>query len=187
VGERFGDLARDERKRFGMRALPLLVATAMLVSLAACGDDDGDSSGNTTSSSSDAPESRSEVVHTFEGHDFTCEDALDINPEVGCSDEIVDVWEEWGQNLPDYVDSGQLGPLNDDSWAVGDVAFAGVMACVISDGGGDEQDFIDYMQDPDNQTQLDELAGTELLPAWFAAGQVLCPTGFSSSGDQVTP
>jgi hypothetical protein len=161
---------------------------ALSVTAAACGgDDDEGAASSSTTPTSDVPESRSDVIHTFEGQDFTCEDALDINPEVGCSDEIVDVWEEWGQNLPDYVDSGQLGPLNDESLAVGDIAFAGVMACVISDGGGDEQDFIDYMQDPDNQTQLDALSGTELLPAWFAAGKVLCPTGFSSSGDQVTP
>jgi hypothetical protein len=126
-------------------------------------------------------------VHTFEGQEFTCEEALDINPEVGCPDDVVEVWEEWGQNLDDYVDSGELGPLNDESFAVGDVAFAGVMACVVTTSGGDEQDFIDFMQDPDNETQLDELSGTELLPAWFAAGEVLCPSGFTSGGDRITP
>jgi hypothetical protein len=167
------------------------VVLALCVTTLACGGDDedsGDTNAETTETTAEpASESRSDVVHTFEGQDFTCEEALDINPEVGCPDDVVEVWEEWGQNLDDYVDSGELGPLNDESFAVGDVAFAGVMACVVTTGGGDEQDFIDYMQDPDNETQLDELSGTELLPAWFAAGEVLCPSGFATSGDRVTP
>jgi hypothetical protein len=166
--------------------MPVLRAALVIVALCgvvtACGDDETDSE----SSSTTTVESRSDVVHTLEGTELTCEEALDINPEVGCPDDVVEVWEEWGQNLPDYVDSGQLGPLIDESYAVGDVAFAGVMACVIADGGGDDQDFIDFMTDPYNQTQLEDLQGTELLPAWFEAPQSLC-TGFSSSGDQVTP
>jgi hypothetical protein len=178
-----------------MHALrPVLVTLALIIGLAGCGDDSADDEGGGTSSSRDADttdepagESASAVTHTFEGNAFTCEEALDINPEVGCPEDVVDVWEEFGQNLPDFVDSGRLGPLNDESFAVGDVAFAGVMACVISFGGGDEQDFIDYIQDPDNETQLEELSGTELLPAWFEAPKSLCTDAGRSSGDHVTP
>lgn len=163
-----------------MRALRIVwVLVALCCAVTACGDDDGDSASSSNDSTSNdsttgtSSESRSDVVHTFEEQEFTCEEALDIN--IGCSDEIVAIWEEWGDNLPDFVSSGQLGPLNDESYRAVDVAFAGVMACVVSEGGGDEQDFIDIMHDPENRTGFEDLAGTELLPAWFEAGTSLCP------------
>ena len=145
---------------------------------AGCGGDGADSEATASTAreaatSSSASESRSEVEHTFDGRRYTCEEALDIS--VGCNDEIVEVWEKWGENLPDYVSSGQLGPLNDAAYRVEDVAFAGVLACIVSENGGDEQDFIDLVQDPENRTGLEDLDGTELLPAWFEAGSSLCP------------
>jgi hypothetical protein len=169
-----------------------LVILAVAASVAGCGDDDdagsGAGSSTTSTTSSEAPRSNSDVVHTYEGKEFTCEETLGIDPEVGCSDDIVAVWEEWGQDLGDYVNSGRLGPLNDESsFSFEDAAYAGVIACVIREGGGDEQDFIDFMRDPENNTQLEELSGTELLPAWFAADRVLCPTGFATGSDMTTP
>jgi len=165
------------------RSVGVVLALGALVP--GCGDDDdggGQASGASSSSTtSGRPDSRSGVTYTFDGQEYTCEEALDVNPEQGCGDEIVAVWERWGENLPDYVSSGQLGPLNDESISGQDVAYAGVMACVISNGDGDEQDFIDFMQDPKQRTGLEELSGTELLPAWFEARVSLCPV--ASGGD----
>ena len=168
----------------------VLSILAVGVALAACGEDDeggARSSQGTSTTQESAGRSASDVTHTFEGTELTCEEALDINLETGCTDEIVDVWEEWGQNLPDYVSSGQLGPLNDESFRAMDVAFAGVMACVITVDGGDEQDFIDEMHDPANRTGFEDLSGTELLPAWFEAPESLCLGADMSTGDYITP
>jgi hypothetical protein len=165
----------------------VFVVLAIGFSFSACGDDgSGQSSGTPETTSTPVTRSHSDVTHTFDGRAFTCEEALGVDPRVGCSDEVVAVWDEWGDRLSDYVDSGMLGPLNDQQeFSFEDAAYAGVIACSFRHSGGNEQDFIDYMQDPANNTQLDYLSGTELLPAWFAAGRILCP-GFTS-GDFEAP
>ena len=165
----------------------VFVVLAIGFSVTACGDDGSrQSSGTPETTSTPVTRSHSDVTHTFDGRAFTCEEALGVDPSVGCSDEVVAVWEEWGDRLSDYVDSGMLGPLNDEQeFSFEDAAYAGVIACSFRRSGDNEQDFIDYMQDPANNTQLDYLSGTELLPAWFAAERILCP-GFTS-GDFETP
>lgn len=167
----------------------VLAASLMAVACSEGSRSDGSSPSSIADeiTTTDAPLSRSEVVHTFEGRDFTCEQALGVDPSVGCDDGMVAVWEQRGADLTGFINSGELGPLNDEAeFSFEDVAFAGVVACSIRDSAplGDEQDFIEFMQAPSIRAQLNRLSGTELLPVWFAAGQYLCPP---TGRDQETP
>jgi hypothetical protein len=173
--------------RKGSWGAAALVVLALGFSGSACGDDGSEQpNGTPETTSTPVARSRSDVTHTFQGRAFTCEEALGVDPTVGCSDKVVAVWEESGDRLTDYVNSGELGPLNDEQeFSFEDAAYAGVVACSFRRSGENEQDFIDYMQDPANNTQLDHLSGTELLPAWFTAGRILCP-GYTS-GDFEAP
>lgn len=172
-----------------LRHVRIASLAVVLCALAgACGNDDGGGAAapSPATSTTAAATSRPVITHELGGRSLTCEEALDVNPELGCPDGVVRAWQAWGANLAAFVDSGTLGPLNDGSYEVGDVAYVGLMACLVAADGGDEQDFIDFVGDPRNETQLEDLSGTELLPTWFTALEELCPdTGFRSSDDTI--
>lgn len=137
-----------------------------------------------------------ETTVTIGGESWTCET---ITRSGQCGPESQAVFDQYGNNIDLFVNSGELGPLNDFDEVIGetddcgelflyyeDVAFAGLVACTFSPGGEEQfEEFIGWMR-RDGGEALASFSGTELLPVWFEAHKRLCPEGHKS-GDYTVP
>ncbi len=114
-----------------------------------------------------------EVTITIDGKEYTCAEITGSEP-AACGEGTQVAFEKYGENLGSYVNSGQLGPLNEGPFE--DAAFAGLVACATMMQGDDQEAYLDYMME--DQTMASYAAdegGVAFFPAYFEASSSLCP------------
>ncbi len=160
------------------------VLAMVVFGLSSCSSDDSISEGEENvpeepaSEDTQVPTDPGSVV-ILEGEPFTCEQ---VTASESCGPATQEVFNKYKENIVVFVNSGNLGPLFNNS-SFEDAAFAGLVACAMVDDG--EEAYVEFMQkDP----AFEDEPGTSFLPPWYEARASLCPSGMVAHGDvAVTP
>lgn len=159
----------------------LAVTLAILgASIAACVVGSTDRPGQFNGESVIVGESRTE-------DEATCESVTGVSGR--CSRDTREIFNEFQENIDDYVNGGQLGPLNSTEFSFQDVAYAGMMACTYQARSESLEDYLTFMSDDETLTEtVQRVGGNEdrtFRGAWFEAKRTLCPSD-SEEGTNVT-
>lgn len=185
-----------QRRNIGRAAIAILAVVAAVVAvIVAASRGDKDTGTNTgggvvtpavTPTPTPTPvEVPSDKTIAINGQQYTCDQTLGSEGGV-CSRGYQQAFNEWGDNIPTYVDSGKLGALGNNLktdanpnalMRYEDVAASGLAACLYAWNGQDQQAFIDYLHRfyPDEDS-------VAFLPLWHGAGAYLCLDAFANDG-----